>query len=137
MPLTISTSTTLLRVARFGFDGLGGPVLDERFDETPPTYRGSLTVPIVSTSSGSTVTLSDSIEEIERYYRDQGITAADLVKMVGQDALDRVPVATIRSRTFADVPTGTTLALRLRGVVTEISVIRTVTDAPVPAELPP
>jgi hypothetical protein len=131
-------------VARWAFDGFDSPALDERLDETPPTIRGSLLVVAEKRTSfpSEAVTFTDTPDRVQDFYRLQGLTANDLRKMTSQDALQRVPVATIRDRPY---PLTQTLAeilgqagpLRRGTVVPATLPPRQITDEPIPAELPP
>ncbi|MAF29350.1 MAG: hypothetical protein CL819_08995 [Croceicoccus sp.] len=131
------------RFATWFFDGFTTPALDVRFDETPPTHRGSVPIPGSTSTSALGTSVFNEYEEIQAFYQDQGITAHDVLRMTAADALARVPVETIRARTFADVPdpegdsqdSSTAVNESLRGVVTKLSVVRTVDNSVVPAVL--
>lgn len=107
--------------ARFAFDGYSTPALDEALDEKVPTLRGYLHLP------GASI---ETARLVEIHYRDQGLTADDLVRMTAQDAIDRVGLEQIRERDAGetDGPTGT---------LVPTTFARQVTTAPIPAELPP
>jgi hypothetical protein len=104
--------------ATWVFDGFDTPALNERTDPKPPRLRGAIHLVTITVTPSPIpvfpppppdveVVVADAAEteRVRVFYFDQGITARDVEKMTAADALARVPVATLRARTFADVPT--------------------------------
>lgn len=119
------------------FDGFSTPALNERLDEKPPRLQGVLLVrvPVVSGALIEEPVADQKrrqAAEIVAFYRDQGITALDLQRMVGEDARQRLTVGTIRARADADIPAGS------RGTISRLSgALRSVDNSAVPVETPP
>lgn len=137
MALIPAFSRLITRFAVWHFDGLDTPALDLVLDEKTPTLRGALAIPSTETTSVLGTTITTEAPEIEAFYRRQGLTAADLLKMNANDAFDRVPVATIRARTSAPETAKGDTRSQLRGTLTKVTATRTIDNSAVPAEPPP
>ncbi len=88
---------TITEYLFWDFNGLNSPALDTTTDETPPTHRGVIRTLFTEVDGAPATTVASAVQ----FYFDQGITAQDLLKMVGEDVAARVPIATIRARTTA------------------------------------
>jgi len=137
MALIAQISILIATPCVWHFDGFDSPALDLLRDEKPPRIRGVLSVRFG-------IVLGSFVEESERsqrerqaaavvqFYRDQGITARDLQRMVASDVTQRLTIGTIRDRADADIPDGS------RGTISRMTgPLRTIDNTVVPNEPPP
>ena len=119
---------------RWYFAGFDSPALDIRVDETPPTSQGAFVLPILVRTGENVETPAEQEavfrREIEQRYIDQGITARDVTRMVGEDILRGATIGEIRDRDNESVPQGS------RGTLSNLQVVRTVNNDCVPIETP-